>query len=156
LSLAFSTDGKTLVSGGSDHTVRVWDLRTRQERRPAGGHGDSIAAVAFSPGAEQAATAGADHTVRLWDAASGREGRRLECSGAVGCLAYAPDGKTLAIGGDAIRLWDVGAGREVRKLTTGVPRALAYAPDGRSLAVLSGAPGRPVLQMVDVAGGKEL
>jgi RNA polymerase sigma factor (sigma-70 family) len=156
LSLAFSTDGKTLVSGGSDHAVRVWDLRTRQELRPAGGHGAAIDAVAFSPDAEQVATASADHTVRLWDAASGREGRQLECGGAVGCLAYAPDGKTLATGGDALRLWDVGTGREVRKLTTGVPRALAYAPDGRTLAVLSGAPDRPVLQIVDVAGGKEL
>jgi WD40 repeat protein len=156
LSLAFSSDSKTLVSGGSDHTVRVWDLRTRQERRPAGGHGEAIDAVAFSPGAEQAATAGADQTVRLWDAASGREGRPLECGGAVGCLAYAPDGKTLATGGDALRLWNVGTGREVWKLTTGVPRALAYAPDGRSLAVLSGAPDRQVLQVVDVAGGKEL
>jgi RNA polymerase sigma factor (sigma-70 family) len=155
LSLAFSTDGTILVTGGSDQTVRVWDLRIRAERRPAGGHGEAIDAVAFSPDGRQVATAGADQTVRLWDATSGREGRQFECGGAVGCLAYAPDGKTLATGGDAVRLWDVGTGREVRKLTTGVPRALAYSSDGRTLAVLSGAPDRLVLEMVDVAGGKE-
>jgi hypothetical protein len=58
--------------------------------------------------------------------------------GAVGCLAYAPDGRTLASGGQdgAIRLWDLpgGGGQVLRDTQRGVVRSLAFSPDGRRLA----------------------
>src|SRR5262249_25742479 len=60
---------------------------------------------------------------------------------AVGCLAFAPDGKVLAVGrGPAVTLWDTRAGKEIGRLTDvpGGATCLAYRPDGRRLAVGSG------------------
>ena len=59
--------------------------------------------------------------------------------GDVTCLAYAPDGRTLASGHLSGRIcrWDLRRGTLIVELTveTAVPCALAFTPDGRSLAV---------------------
>src|SRR5262249_48110276 len=49
MALAFSSDGSTLVSGGSDHTVRIWDLATGKERNPLSQQHGPATGVAFAP-----------------------------------------------------------------------------------------------------------
>ncbi|HEY7311574.1 MAG TPA: sigma-70 family RNA polymerase sigma factor [Gemmataceae bacterium] len=155
--LAFARNGKTLYSGGGDHTVRLWDMEDRKERRPWAGHQDEIKCVVFSPDGKQAATAASDRTVRLWDTATGRELHRLDVPGAgVSCLAYAPDGKRLVSGSDAGRLWDAGTGKLIRRLVSSETVALAYAPDGRTLAVASRTAKATFVRLVNAADGAEL
>jgi serine/threonine-protein kinase len=68
LCAAFTPDGRRVVSGAADHTVRVWDAETFQEvGRPLTGNKDSVTAVAVSPDGKRALTGGADRTVRLWE-----------------------------------------------------------------------------------------
>ena len=67
-SVAFSPDGQTLASASSDHTVRLWDVVTRQPLgEPLSGHSDSVYSVVFSPDGQTLASASSDGTVRLWN-----------------------------------------------------------------------------------------
>src|SRR5262249_57793257 len=79
----------------------------------------------------------------VWDAVAGRELRRMTVhDGEVVALAFTPDGRTLASGGDGatLRLWEVASGRERRPLTghSGGVRGVAFSPDGKNLAAAGG------------------
>jgi WD40 repeat protein len=65
--VAFSPDGKTLLTGSSDNTVRLWDAATRKPLGTPLKHQSIVHAVAFSPDGKTLLTGGGDQPVRLWD-----------------------------------------------------------------------------------------
>src|SRR5205085_1883971 len=67
-SVAFSPNGKRIVSGGSDNTARVWDAQTGKELCLLAGHTDQVNAVAFSPEGYRIITGSSDNTARVWEA----------------------------------------------------------------------------------------
>jgi WD40 repeat protein len=140
-SIAFSSDGKRLVSGSFDHSIKVWDLSNGTELSTLKGHASLVACVAFSPDNKIVASGSEDETIRLWDVASGTELKTLKGnSGRVQSVAFSPDGKTLASGsyemGAALKLWDVASGKHLR--TFGVHATsveyVAFSPNGKTLA----------------------
>jgi WD40 repeat protein len=52
-SVAFSPDGKQVVSGFEDETVRLWDATTKAALQTLKGHSVSVTSVAFSPDGKQ-------------------------------------------------------------------------------------------------------
>jgi eukaryotic-like serine/threonine-protein kinase len=104
--LAFSRDGRSLVSSSDDSTLKIWDVAWGQEQRTLTGHASLITAVAYSPDGELLASAGWDKTIRLWNAASGAAIATLSGhTEHVRTLAFSPDSKTLASAGDDKLIW---------------------------------------------------
>jgi WD40 repeat protein len=66
---AFSSDGRTLVTAGSDRYLRLWDVTDPAHPVALGrlsGHTQTVRAIAFSPDGKSLATAGDDQTIIRW------------------------------------------------------------------------------------------
>jgi WD40 repeat protein len=70
-SVAFSPDGKQVVSGSRDQTIQLWDAVMGAVFQTLKAHLGSFNSVAFSPDGKQVASGSEDETVRLWDAVTG-------------------------------------------------------------------------------------
>jgi RNA polymerase sigma factor (sigma-70 family) len=162
--LAFTRDGKQLISCANDATVRLWDVGTGAEVRQFRGHTEAVGALALAPDGKTLATASQDDTVRLWDVATGAELRSLVHSpgvlarvAGVQAVAFSRGGKTLASAGEdgAVYVWDPATGKELQRLTAHAEGAtcVAFAPDGKALA--SGGREKTV-RLWDPVTGKEL
>ena len=67
--LAFTPDGKTLISGSFDTHVRLWDVKTGKNVATLRDHKDEVLCVAVSPDGKTLATGSSDKTIMLWDLA---------------------------------------------------------------------------------------
>ncbi|KGO46196.1 hypothetical protein PEX1_048850 [Penicillium expansum] len=68
-SVAFSRDGKFVISGSDDHTIKFWNTITGAIDKTFYGHSSSVTCVASSPDGRLVASGSCDNTVKLWDAA---------------------------------------------------------------------------------------
>jgi WD40 repeat protein len=141
--VAFAPDGRHLVGGGLDDLLRDWDLATGAERVVPHGQEGGVDCLAFSPDGSALATAGG-HVATLWDGAVTAARAALRDCQAPCSVAFAPDGRTAAVGEAVGRLtlWDIREPGRVTRVAhpVGSPPAtsLAFSPDGRSLAITNG------------------
>jgi WD40 repeat protein len=98
-SVAFSVDGRSVVSGSYDGAVRVWSVTDGKLARTMKASSSTVWAVAVSPDGRFIASSGEDSTVRVWRASDGALLRTLRGhSRNVWSIAFSPDSKTLASG----------------------------------------------------------
>jgi hypothetical protein len=112
----FSADGKRILSGGDDGTVRLWDSASGKPLRVFRGHTSYVKAVALGPDGKQALSGGTDATVRLWDADGGKELRvfRKHTEPLV-AVTFLDARQTLSVSRDAgVRLWRLGGAPVVK------------------------------------------
>jgi WD40 repeat protein len=171
LSLAYSPDGKILASAGGS-AVQLWNAHTGEPVRTLRPTRGGIFAVAFTTDAKSIIGGGSpgNHSagqVTVWDVATGTIRQFFESEALiVQSVAVAPDGKTIASGGDgprrpfpienrnvsAVSLWDRTKGKLLWAVDgeLGTVRSLAFAPEGKTLSYCDDR----VIGVIDVATGK--
>ncbi len=136
-SVNFSPDGKTLVSGSWDGTIKLWNVETGKEIRTLKGHDGYVLSVNFSPDGKTLVSGSDDNTIKLWNVETGKEIRTLKGhDSSVLSVNFSPDGKTLVSGSwQTVKLWNVETGQEIRTLKGHDNRvkSVNFSPDGKTL-----------------------
>ena len=137
-SVAWSPDGRRIVSGSYDNTLQLWDgANGKPIGAPLKGHTGIVSSVAWSPDGRRIVSGSWDDTLRLWDGASGKPiGAPLKGHiEPVISVAWSPDGRRIVSGSydNTLRLWDGANGRPVGaplKGHTSSVSSVAWSPDG--------------------------
>ncbi|OUL23046.1 hypothetical protein BV378_24525 [Nostoc sp. RF31YmG] len=138
--VAFSPDGKKLVSSSDDHTVKLWDVKSQKLLSPPfEGHTNWIRSVVFSPQGDLVASGSSDNTIKLWDIRNGKYWKTLKGhNDFVRSLSFSPDGTILASASadHTIKLWQIKTGKCVETLKghTSLVLSVAFSPDGTIIA----------------------
>jgi WD40 repeat protein len=141
ISVAFSPDGRHIVSGDGDGILRIWDTSTsKQIGESLTGHSDLVSSVAYSPDGRQIVSGSFDKTLRLWDVTSGKQiGESLiGHTDYVFSVAFSPDGHQIVSGSldNTLRLWDSITGKQLGEPLLGHEKmvsSVAFSPDGRQI-----------------------
>ncbi|KAI1150731.1 WD40 repeat-like protein [Nemania diffusa] len=148
-SVAFSPDGRLLVSGSNDGTARIWNVEVGETLWTLLAEDGCIYSVAFSSQREGSkagvVAAGSEGSVTLWDANTGRLLNRLNYQGSINSLAFSADARWLAVAssftvhirelGDNAKATDAGMKLPFEKIEyNNTIRSVVFSPDGQLLA----------------------
>ena len=134
--VAFSPNGKLIISGCGDGTLRLWNIDNQQNNKRWQGHDGVISSVAFSPDGQKIASSGEDGIIKLWDL-QGRQiselfrGDQYDSNS----IAFSPDGQKIVSGDQygIIRLWNLKSQR-IEQSFRGhetLVNSIAFSPDGQ-------------------------
>ena len=156
-SVAFSPDSRSIVSGATFTTAKIWDAQsgvekvTIGERSTTGSPTSELGnPIIYAPDGQFLISVASTGWVTLWNALTGKSLGKFSASRAeFNAIAVSPDGRSLATAGygkgtlsqGGVALWDMGTGRIRTTLShPGVIETVAFSPDGGKLAS-SGADG---------------
>jgi len=152
-SVAVSPDGKHIITGSEDETVRVWELASGRALSVIRGHAGVVTSVAVTPDGTRLVTGSGlragpiigttkDYSVRVWDLLTGRELNVFKGhEDAVSIVAVTPDGTRVVTGSKdgTARIWDLASGRHLATLRGDMGRvtSIAVTSDGNSIITAS-------------------
>jgi WD40 repeat protein len=145
-SVAFSPDGGTVVSGGIDPLVRVWDAATGKQLHelPISATQDNpptVISVVFSPNGKTIAVTTVDMPITFWDSETGmKQEEGLLHKQHARSVIFSPDGSKLGVVvGNSIRIWDLKTKKIVFDVVRNIgPQKVIFSPDGTLLVADSG------------------
>lgn len=130
------------VAGTEGMTVKVWDVKTGEERWSIEGHGMSVEAYDFSPDSSILASVGGDGSLILTEMTTGNRLHTIRAhAGGIKAVAFSPDGTRVATGSmdRTCRVFDVQTGSEVLAISghTAPIVGVSFSPQGDRLATAS-------------------
>jgi WD40 repeat protein len=153
----FTPEGRHLLTGSDDRTLRLWDLE-RGESRVLTGHTDEVWSLSLSPDGQRFVSTGKDGTLRVWELATGESRVLLGHEKPVAAAAFLPDGNRLVSTGrdGTLRVWDLTSGRVTRvfRVEGSLFIRMSLSPDGRQ--VVTSSANEVVVRVWDVERGKPL
>lgn len=136
-SVAWLPDSRFMVTGGADHTAKLWDALSGREVKRFIGHSAPVQSVAVAPDGSLIGTGSQDSTARLWDVKSGSLLFTLVGhTDPVTSVVFSPDGKSILTGSTdrTVRLWKVSTGKPLMSFTADAPvQSVAFSPDGQQI-----------------------
>jgi WD40 repeat protein len=144
--LAYSPDGRFLLTGSSDRTSKIWSASASRDitelHVPWNATWPYAWALKFTPDNHSIAAATAeDPYIRIWDLHTGAETMRLGPHPTYArSLDVSPDGKLLIAAADGARLWNLSTGECSLLVDQSPPlvEGVAFSPDGKSIAAARG------------------
>ncbi|TCO55723.1 WD40 repeat protein [Actinocrispum wychmicini] len=147
--VAFGPDGHTVVTGGYDNEMRLWDPSSHRQLATLAHFNTPVDAVALSADRHTAAEADGNN-ITLWDITTHRRLATLG-GGGFNAVALSPDGRTVAAADGSmvadrttnssphkgnVLLWDITTRQQIGTLASaaGAFHGLAFSPDGHTLA----------------------
>ncbi len=137
--VAFSPDGKQMLTASEDHTVRLWDVATRQEISTLKRNPETDYIADFSTDGQMLVVEGTnqDRTIKLFNASTEAELATFKGNtDGIISFSFSPDRKRFITGSwdGNVRLWDVSTGQQLLGLKGS---GVAFAPDGKTVAIIN-------------------
>ncbi|XP_004926410.2 cilia- and flagella-associated protein 52 [Bombyx mori] len=135
--LDMTNDGRTLISGGCEGQVRVWDIRPESQtlKKVLKEHKSPVSAIQVSPNNTEAVSAGTDGSCIIWDLVSLSRRQVMYANTLFMCVCFEPRGCQLLTGGTDRRVayWETASGnlaRELEASKAGAINGLDISSDG--------------------------
>lgn len=141
-SVAFSPDGKYIVSTSKDQTIRIWDFVTGRIVKTFYGYTGRFLQASFSPDGKRIVSASDDKTIRIWNVDSGEQLMTFDGHrDVVNSVCFSPDGKHIASASrdKTVRIWDIDSGEQLEVFDGHREdvNSVCFSPDGKHVVSAS-------------------
>lgn len=136
----FSSDGRTIITGGMDSVVRLWKVSSGEQLRITFRHRGPVNSIACTPDGKAVLSGSDDKTACLWEITTGKLLMpSLLHQGSVMSISVSPDGKTAVTGctDRMVRLWKVDTSKATIPVTTPVAPVAPVQPVNHYVSVIS-------------------
>jgi WD40 repeat protein len=136
-SVVFSSDGRSLVSGSDDRTVKLWDVQTGGVVKTFHGHTNAVYSVSISADHTRIVSGSKDSTICLWDIQTGECLCTIKQQQAVSHVSFSPidPQHIISISDGKVWQWDIN-GHQLSPIYSGTH--IAFSPDHAQFALCNG------------------
>ena len=140
-SVILSPDGKTLISGSADKTIKSWNVETGNILNTLSGHTDVIRSLALTPDGKTLISGSGDRTIKIWDLQTNQLIQTLEQESPVWSVVVSQDGQALVSGNEdgILKIWHLPTGKLLQTIPGHARRIFSakISPDGKTIATAS-------------------